>query len=105
MHFAEHQEINSNQSRVFNLYINGDLWLSNGPLPLDQYPFRITSVISSTSDPPITPDSGGKIQVWINSTGTSNLVPLINAMEIYMVKKHSRQTTDENDGIYAQFQK
>ncbi|GMN28838.1 hypothetical protein TIFTF001_041230 [Ficus carica] len=61
MHFAELQELDNNQSREFKIYINEDLW-SPGPIPLDQYYLRIVSVISSTSDPIITPDSEGKIQ-------------------------------------------
>lgn len=97
MHFAELQEINNNESREFNIYINGDLW--SGPIPLDQYNLRIVSMSTSISDPIITPDSEGEIEVWINQTENSTLPPLINAMEIFMLKELSQRGTNENDGI------
>ncbi|EXB74618.1 hypothetical protein L484_026315 [Morus notabilis] len=96
MHFAELQEINNNESREFNIYINGDL-LPPGYIPLDQYYLRIVSVYTAISDPIITPDSEGVIQVWINQTENSTLPPLINAMEIFMLKELSQRGTNEND--------
>ncbi|PON47852.1 Serine/threonine protein kinase [Parasponia andersonii] len=100
MHFAELQDISNNQSRVFNIFINGDLLVQPGPVFLDQVPLRMGTAYSSISDPVFTPDSEGKFQVWINRTENSTLPPLINAMEIYMVKQLSSQATNEKD-VYA----
>lgn len=75
MHFAEIQELQANESREFNIYLNNNLWF--GPSVPD---YLSTTTIYSTS---ATMES--KFEVWINSTKNSTRPPLINALEIYTV--------------------
>lgn len=97
MHFTELQELGSNQSRSFNIFVNGNLWY--GPLVLQKN--DLTTVFSPSFEGYVTPDSEGKIQVWVNKTENSTLPPLINAMEIYTLHEElSQQVTNENDGTY-----
>ncbi|GMN37086.1 hypothetical protein TIFTF001_006524 [Ficus carica] len=94
MHFTELQELGSNQSRSFNIFINGNL--GYGHLVLQKN--SITTIFSSSFEGYVTPDSEGKIQVWFNKTENSTLPPLINAMEIYTLHEElSQQETNEND--------
>ncbi|OMO66428.1 hypothetical protein COLO4_30556 [Corchorus olitorius] len=89
LHFVEIQELGANQSREFNVFINGELWL--GP-----YRPRYLKVDTAFS---ITPLSAGLIS--IERTENSTLPPILNAMEIYTVLEFLElQTADiEVDAI------
>lgn len=93
MHFAELAKIKKNQSRVFNIYINGRLWY--GPF---SPPYLRESTIYSTTA--MKTDSEGKMTIWFNKTRNSTLPPLVNAMEIYILKEFLDQETNQTDGNY-----
>ncbi|EXC07680.1 hypothetical protein L484_003124 [Morus notabilis] len=90
MHFAELAKLKKNQSRVFNIYINGELWY--GPF---SPPYLRESTIYSFSA--IETDSEGMIKIWFNKTRNSTLPPLVNAMEIYILKEFLDQETNQTD--------
>ncbi|OIT28598.1 PREDICTED: putative leucine-rich repeat receptor-like protein kinase At2g19210 [Nicotiana attenuata] len=74
MHFAEVEELLGTQTREFNIYINDNLFY--GPLS--------PAYLSTTTVYTLTPGSGyERYDIVINSTVTSTLPPLINALEIY----------------------
>ncbi|RWR78147.1 putative LRR receptor-like serine/threonine-protein kinase [Cinnamomum micranthum f. kanehirae] len=88
MHFAELQQLKSNQSREFNIIVNGDLFY--GPFsPI----YRSRRTIYSVS--PLS----GKYQheVVISKTTSSTLPPIFNAEEIFVLELLSATPTDSKD--------
>ncbi|KAL9463564.1 hypothetical protein AB3S75_001386 [Citrus x aurantiifolia] len=87
MHFAEIEELKANESRLFNITRNGNLWY--GPLKLNY--LSSTTVFSQSAM------SGGQYNFSLIKTGNSTHPPIINAIEIYKVKEFSQSQTDEQD--------
>ncbi|KAL5547997.1 hypothetical protein UlMin_003228 [Ulmus minor] len=90
MHFAELQKLRKNQTREFNISINGDLWYG----PLVPLYLDVTTIRSKYGD---RPDSEGNIRIVFNQTQNSTLPPLINAMESFILKKFSGKMTNQED--------
>ena len=93
MYFLELENLEANQTREFNIYLNDLLWY--GPLNPKNivYPTFFSTSYSQ-------PDSEGNIQIWFNNTKNSTLPPLINAFEVYFFKDGSGQETFQTDGKY-----
>ncbi|KAB1218466.1 hypothetical protein CJ030_MR3G026346 [Morella rubra] len=87
MHFAEVVKLQPNQSRSFNITINGKPWY--GPLVPD---YLYTTSVFSTSAM-----SGGKYVISLFKTESSTLPPIINAFELYSVKDLSQSETAQDD--------
>lgn len=89
MHFAEVEQLEANQSREFNIYINGLRW--NTQLVVPEY-------LKATNYYPMSPLTGNtKYTVSINKTASSTLPPIINAFELYSGKVFSNSATNETD--------
>ncbi|KAE7999157.1 hypothetical protein FH972_003624 [Carpinus fangiana] len=88
MHFAEVVELKANQSRSFNITINGQYW--NGPIAPDYLSSNTKSSTSAIS-------GEAKYEVSIFKTENSALPPIINAFEIYSVKYLPQSETDQGD--------
>nr|POF16613.1 isoform 2 of probable lrr receptor-like protein kinase [Quercus suber] len=80
-------KLRTNESRSFNITINGELWY--GPLSPR---YLSTDTVYSTAAL-----TGGKYVFSILKTGNSTLPPIINAIEIYTVKDLSQSETDQQD--------
>lgn len=94
MHFAEVDKLQANQSREFNIYINGKVWLGD-QLVVPDY-LSVTTYFSTI------PETGSlRYTVVINKTERSTLPPIINGYEIYRVKKFSDRGTNETDGMLS----
>uniref|UniRef100_A0A803NZA6 non-specific serine/threonine protein kinase n=1 Tax=Cannabis sativa TaxID=3483 RepID=A0A803NZA6_CANSA len=90
MHFAELKKLKNNQTREFDIFINGNLWFESlAPLYLKQ-----NTIYSSKGK---FPDIEGNIQIWFNKTSNSTLPPLVNALEIYVLKEMLQQETEQTD--------
>nr|KAJ0209479.1 hypothetical protein LSAT_V11C400195460 [Lactuca sativa] len=88
MHFAEIEQLKRNQTREFNIYLNGKLW--HGPLnPLN----HTTTTIPSTEPEAI----ASRYKLTINKTRNSTLPPIINALELYVLKKLPQKQTEDQD--------
>ncbi|KAI3766495.1 hypothetical protein L2E82_16558 [Cichorium intybus] len=88
MHFAEIEILKRNQTREFNIYLNGNL--SYGPFsPLYLNAASIYSTEPETAAPRYT--------LIINKTKSSTLPPIINAMELYVLKQFQQRQTDHSD--------
>ncbi|KAJ8614035.1 hypothetical protein MRB53_036718 [Persea americana] len=88
MHFAELQQLNRNQSREFNIIVNGNLFY--GPFSPT---FRSQSTIYSDS-----PLSGRyQHEFVISKTTSSTLPPIFNAEEIFVLEPLSATPTDSKD--------
>nr|CAN65001.1 hypothetical protein VITISV_023487 [Vitis vinifera] len=88
LYFAEVEELQLNESREFNIFLNGNLW--HGPLTPESFEataiYRISSSISE------------KFEFSIYKTNSSTLPPIINALEVYLVKQLLQSQTDQKDG-------
>lgn len=92
-HFAEVVQLQANESREFNIYINQELWSTNSVVvPSRVRVFTFYSVLPKTGEL--------KYEVSMNKTNDSTLPPIINAFELYSVKLLSILETDKTDGIY-----
>ncbi|XP_065868592.1 LRR receptor-like serine/threonine-protein kinase IOS1 isoform X2 [Euphorbia lathyris] len=75
MHFAEIVKLQANQTRIFNISLNGQYW--SGPVLLE---YLYTTTIYSP-----TLLTGGKYEFSIFKIRNSTLPPLINGIEIFSV--------------------
>ncbi|KAJ9692205.1 hypothetical protein PVL29_011330 [Vitis rotundifolia] len=87
MHFSEVLQLQGNQSRVFTIWLNGTLW--NDPV----VPKRCSSTrIFRTNSV-----RGSRLLFSLVKTDESALPPIINALEVYVIKEFSQSTTDQDD--------
>ncbi|XP_050285770.1 probable LRR receptor-like serine/threonine-protein kinase At1g05700 isoform X2 [Quercus robur] len=91
MHFAEIEKLQANQSREFNIFLNGKSWYK----ALSPSYLVATTIFSPTYR--TKPDNETYFQIWINKTETSTLPPLLNAIEIYTVNQLLQAQTDQKD--------
>lgn len=89
LHFAELQQLKANQSRAFNINLNGNYWF--GPF-VPKYLSTIT-VFSRSSL------TGGNYNFSLVQTENSTLPPILNAIEIYSLIDLSQPETDGDDGM------
>ncbi|KAL8256709.1 hypothetical protein R6Q59_028750 [Mikania micrantha] len=88
MHFAEIEILKINQKREFNIYLNGNL--SYGPFS----PLNHTTTTIYSGKPEITAPT---YTLTINKTKNSTLPPIINALELYTLKKLPQNQTYDQD--------
>ncbi|KAA8540318.1 hypothetical protein F0562_024763 [Nyssa sinensis] len=88
LHFAELQELQTNQSRIFNINLNGKLWYDEPIVPN----YLSTNTIYSTSAA-----TGPEFQLCLVRTNNSTLPPIINALEVFTVKQLLNLQTDDGD--------
>lgn len=91
LHFAELEVLAANESRQFNISLNGKF--IHGPV-VPKY--LSTSSIYSES---VMNGDNGKYVFTLYKTGQSTLPPILNAIEFYIVKPLPQQETDEVDGM------
>ncbi|XP_044484224.1 LRR receptor-like serine/threonine-protein kinase IOS1 [Mangifera indica] len=87
MHFAELEELKANETRQFNITLNGELWY--GPFSPDY--LETTTVFSKKAL------TGGTYNFSIIRTRNSTHPPIINAIEVYTVVKLLQSQTDQQD--------
>ncbi|KAM7254497.1 hypothetical protein ACFE04_003877 [Oxalis oulophora] len=87
LHFAEVVVLNSNESRSFNISLNGEYLY--GPV--------IPGYLSSTSLYTPTALSKASYNFSLDKTETSTLPPILNALEIYTVKELFQAETVQQD--------
>ncbi|MED6174844.1 hypothetical protein PIB30_072880 [Stylosanthes scabra] len=91
MHFNEVQKLAANQTRSFNVTMNGKFWF--GPLvPAYQSTTTIYSPSAETGATSYT--------ISLFRTEKSSLPPIVNAIEIYLVKDFSQLETHQDDGNF-----
>ncbi|KAK9266037.1 hypothetical protein L1049_017792 [Liquidambar formosana] len=87
MHFAELEKLQENQSREFDIQINGLPW-KNSVVP---------NYLNSTTIDTRKLVRGTKLSFSISKTSDSSLPPILNAMEMYIVKDSLQAPTDQGD--------
>ncbi|KAL0875653.1 hypothetical protein Bca101_025358 [Brassica carinata] len=88
-HFAEIQELQKNDTREFNILLNGEVFSE----PINPRKLDITTV------PSLAPKTcqGEECILQLTRTNRSTLPPLINALEVYTVIPFGQSETNEND--------
>ncbi|KGN59852.1 probable LRR receptor-like serine/threonine-protein kinase At1g51810 [Cucumis sativus] len=89
MYFAEIQVLTSNQSRLFKIYLNDNLWTKDDIL----FEYLTENVVRSLLPLPISSTYDFKL---IMSQG-STLPPILNAVEIFKVINFLQLTTQQQD--------
>ncbi|KAF3450658.1 hypothetical protein FNV43_RR06747 [Rhamnella rubrinervis] len=87
MHFAELESLQRNQHREFSIELNGNTW-ANSIVP--DYLHSITAITNQSV-------RGTKLRFSIYKTSNSTLPPILNAMEIYLVRDFLQAPTDQED--------
>ncbi|XP_031120500.1 probable LRR receptor-like serine/threonine-protein kinase At1g05700 [Ipomoea triloba] len=88
MSFAEIQELKPNQTREFNIYLNGEFYFG----PIAPPYLRATTLFGKTPD-----SNRTEYHFSLNKTQNSTLPPIINALEVYYLKEFNVPLTDDND--------
>ncbi|XP_074364036.1 putative leucine-rich repeat receptor-like protein kinase At2g19210 [Apium graveolens] len=91
LHYGEVQTLQSNETREFNMYLNGNLWTPND-LPITPS-YQTPSSVFSTG-PEL---SASRHEIVMQKTERSTLPPIINALEVYSVRKFQQSQTDDQD--------
>ncbi|KAF8388903.1 hypothetical protein HHK36_025584 [Tetracentron sinense] len=92
LYFAEIEQPQDNQlTRKFNITLNNDSLTNEPVIPL----YQKTTAVKS-----IKPLVGNEIVLSISKTTDSTLPPILNAIEIYMVKQFEQSPTDSKDGMW-----
>lgn len=91
MHFAEFEKLQPNQSRQFNITMNGES-LHEKVVPY----YLSSSTIYSTR----ALSTGGQYNLSIFKAKNSTLPPILNAIEVYTVKEFLESRTNQADGKY-----
>ncbi|CAA7410074.1 unnamed protein product [Spirodela intermedia] len=87
MHFAELQQLGSNETREFNVFLNGELWYG---------PYRPKYMTAMT----LYTNRARTITTYnftLEATANSTLPPIINAREVYSLKQLEESPTDARD--------
>ncbi|KAL8153401.1 hypothetical protein V2J09_011161, partial [Rumex salicifolius] len=87
LHFAELQKLSANETREFNITVNGVLFYG---------PYSPAYLISNTLYTP-KPVTGSKLSFQFEKTARSTLPPILNAMEYFKVKDLSQALTSQQD--------
>ncbi|XP_022948347.1 putative leucine-rich repeat receptor-like protein kinase At2g19210 [Cucurbita moschata] len=90
MYFAELKKLQANESREFDISVNGERWLNKSFSPQ----FLSVSIVFSTS-----PMTGGSYEISLVRTANSTLPPILNAVEIYRVVNLSQPETAREDVV------
>lgn len=86
LHFAEIEKLQSNQSRQFNLTLDGKNFAGYAPVYCEPETFSNTQPLTRR-----------EINVSIIMAWNSTLPPILNAFEIYMVRDLSGSETNQED--------
>ncbi|ESQ54232.1 hypothetical protein EUTSA_v10024418mg [Eutrema salsugineum] len=87
MHFAEVQKLQRNETREFDIYVNGVL--------LAKY-FRPSYLFTDTRST-TEPVGRAENEIIIEKTALSTLPPIINAIELYQINEFLQLPTDQQD--------
>ncbi|XP_060667997.1 LRR receptor-like serine/threonine-protein kinase IOS1 isoform X2 [Ziziphus jujuba] len=87
MHYAELQLLQSNQSRAFDIYLNGDLWFQ----PRTPVYLRSDLVYMSSAA------SASNYNFSFVRLKNSTLPPILNALEVYTLIEFLQPETDQDD--------
>lgn len=95
LYFAELKVLQANESREFDVLLNGKRWHNESISP----GYLSEMVLFSTS-----PMTGGTYEITLVKTANSTLPPILNAVEVYEVVNFSQSETSGQDGMNMNFE-
>lgn len=90
MYFAELKKLKANESREFDVFLNGKRWHNESLSPVYLAELAFYSTV---------PLTGETFEVSFVRTANSTLPPILNALEVYRVVNFSQSETDGQDGM------
>ena len=93
MHFAELEQLNATQKREFTVCC-GDNVCYNSTI-------RPEYLVTTTVEPPQTLTGQSQYVCTFKQTSNSNCPPILNAMEIFVIRRYSELPTRDQDGVYV----
>lgn len=90
LHVSEIQLLDKNQSRLFNITVNGAMWYGQSYSP----PYLLINTVFGKSALQLP-----QYNVTLVATGNSTLPPLLNAFESFIVLPVLNVPTDDGDGM------
>ncbi|XP_042465197.1 probable LRR receptor-like serine/threonine-protein kinase At1g05700 [Zingiber officinale] len=95
LHISEILDLSgTNQSRQFNIYVNGLRW--PGDINIMTPPYLCSNSVYSLGPLPSSPTYNISLEALSNST----LPPILNAFELYMTISNTSVPSDAGDGMY-----
>ena len=94
MHFAEVQDLKG-QIREFTVSLNDDESWGGTVDPKYLFSYTLDSKYS------VSGSTTKKLSFSLTSTNRSMLPPIINAMEVYIIKEFSQSSTQQSDGRFC----
>jgi hypothetical protein len=91
-HFNEVEKLAANETRAFNIKVNGDL-LYGPVVPIYRKAITIISKIALTE--------ASVYQITLSETNNSTLPPILNAIEVYKLKDFSHSETQQDEGKHT----
>lgn len=91
MHFAEVEKLKANETREFNISLNGMHWYG----PFSPAYLSTTTVYTRSGL-----NAGKNNSFSIYKTESSTRPPILNALEIYRLKEFLQLQTEEQDGMF-----
>ncbi|KAK9281801.1 hypothetical protein L1049_004707 [Liquidambar formosana] len=88
MHFAELEKLQGNQFREFKIELNHKPWIGNSVVPI----YLNSTTVNSTE-----PMRGPELRFSIHKTPKATLPPILNAIEVYIVKEFFYKPTHRED--------
>ncbi|KAK9266046.1 hypothetical protein L1049_017802 [Liquidambar formosana] len=88
MHFAELEKLLGNQFREFKIELNNKPWVRNSVVPI----YLNSTTVNSTE-----PMRGPELRFSIHKTPKATLPPILNAIEVYIVKEFFYKPTHRED--------
>ena len=92
MHFTDFNKTGKGKFRAMNIFINGSYWY--GPL-VPEYLSDVTLYSTGVINVP----NGGKLDISIQRNDSSSLPPIINAIEIYILKQFPQVQTNQAESM------
>ncbi|KAK1354976.1 putative leucine-rich repeat receptor-like protein kinase [Heracleum sosnowskyi] len=89
LYFSEVQTLQRNQTREFDIYLDGKLWSSRPVTPFNR------TTVTAYSD--VLEKPASRHEIVLQKTKKSTLPPIINAIELFTVKKFLQSQTDDQD--------
>lgn len=97
MYFAELEKLQANQSRLFKIYLNDDLWFSES-LDLPYLKVNLAYVTQPLTTSGNSSSQNGTYSFKLVMSQGSTLPPILNAIEIFKAINFMQSPTDQDEG-------
>lgn len=89
LHMSELRKLNGSEARIFEIYLNNDLWYGKSFSPEYLYSNAVFGTVTGSTE----------YTFRMEPTDNSTLPPILNALEIYVMVPTAERATDGGDGM------